>query len=297
MATAAGRRVYLLYRVGDAVLRALPSPLALALGALGGWVASFASAERREIVGDNLRHVVGSGLQRRELRRLVRRSYAAYGRYWADGARLGAPGTRGFDRRWQLEHGEVYFDALAEDKGVILVLPHLGAWEAGGAWSASIGHPLTTVAEPLEPPELFQWFVERRRQLGINVLPSRTSALAELSAVLRAGGVVALLADRDVTGDGIEVDLCGAKTRLPAGPALLALRTGAALLPCAVYLEPHGRHRAVIRPPIAAERSGRLRADAQRVTQLLADELGALIAARPEQWHVFRPNWPSDQRG
>jgi KDO2-lipid IV(A) lauroyltransferase len=104
-----------------------------------------------------------------------------------------------------------------------------------------------------------------------------------------------LLCDRDLTGDGIEVEFFGERTTLPAGPATLALRTGAALLPTAVYFRPRGGHHAVVLPPIPTQREGRLRDDVARATQDLAHRFEELIRAAPEQWHLMQPNWPSDR--
>jgi phosphatidylinositol dimannoside acyltransferase len=111
---------------------------------------------------------------------------------------------------------------------------------------------------------------------------------------LRSGHVLALLADRDIEGNGVEVEFFGERTTLPAGPATLALRTGCPLVPAAAYLR--GRqHHIVARPPMPIERRGpRLRDDVARITQALANELEALIGVAPEQWHVQQPNWPSD---
>jgi phosphatidylinositol dimannoside acyltransferase len=113
-------------------------------------------------------------------------------------------------------------------------------------------------------------------------------------ALLERGGVLALVADRDVTGEGIDARFFGEPTRVPGGPALLALRSGATLLPCAVYQRPGGVSEGAIRPPLDTQRQGRLRADVERVTESLVHEFESLIAAAPEQWHVFQPNWPSE---
>jgi KDO2-lipid IV(A) lauroyltransferase len=113
--------------------------------------------------------------------------------------------------------------------------------------------------------------------------------------VLRDGGLVGLLCDRDIIGNGVEVEFFGERTTLPAGPAALALRTGAALLTAAVYSEPGGMHSAVVNPPISTARTANLRTDVARVTQLVAAELEGLIRRAPEQWHLFQPNWPSDR--
>ncbi len=102
-----------------------------------------------------------------------------------------------------------------------------------------------------------------------------------------------LLSDRDIGGGGVEVEFFGERTTLPGGPATLALRTGAPVLPTAVFFD-GDRHRGIVRPALDIRRTGRLRDDVQRITQLLALELESLIRRAPEQWHVMQPNWPSD---
>jgi len=112
---------------------------------------------------------------------------------------------------------------------------------------------------------------------------------------LRAGRVVGLLADRDLVGNGVEVELFGERTTLPAGPALLALRSGAPLMTCAIYQRPRGLYHAVLQPPLDSTRTGRMRQDVQRLTEEMARSLEGLIRLAPEQWHLFQPNWPSDR--
>jgi KDO2-lipid IV(A) lauroyltransferase len=157
------------------------------------------------------------------------------------------------------------------------------------------GHHLTVVAEAIEPPELFEWFVRLRERLGMTVVAHGPAAAHAVLAALRRNEVVCLLCDRDLGRDGVEVEFFGERTTLPAGPATLALRTGAPLIPAATYFTSRlDGHRAVVRPPIAVERAGAFRADVARVTQALARELERLISAHPEQWHLLQPNWPSD---
>jgi KDO2-lipid IV(A) lauroyltransferase len=151
------------------------------------------------------------------------------------------------------------------------------------------------VVERVEPPELFDWFVEVRRSLGMEVVALGPEAGATVARALRENRVVCLLADRDISGDGVEVEFFGEATTLPAGPATLALRTGASLVPVAVYFRPRGSHYAKIGPPVPVERTGRLRDDVVRITQALAHRFEALIREAPEQWHLMQPNWPSDR--
>jgi phosphatidylinositol dimannoside acyltransferase len=174
-------------------------------------------------------------------------------------------------------------------------LPHLGNWDAAGAWLSGQGYAVTVVAEPLEPPELYDWFVETRRQLGMRVIPLSPTAGAEVLRALRVNHVVCLLCDRDLTGDGIEVEFLGERTTLPAGPATLALRSGAPLVAVGCYFLPHGSHDIHILEPIDTDRKGRIRDDVERVTQELARSFEQLIRVHPEHWHLMQPNWPSDR--
>jgi KDO2-lipid IV(A) lauroyltransferase len=155
---------------------------------------------------------------------------------------------------------------------------------------------VAAVVEPLEPPELFEWFRDYRRSYGIEVIALGPEAGGDVQRALREGAVIVLLSDRHVGGAGVEVEFFGEVTTLPAGPAILALRTGAALIPATAYIRRRGCH-GVARPPIPVEREGRFREDVVRVTRALAAELEDLIRAEPEQWHLLQPNWPSDRVG
>ena len=148
-------------------------------------------------------------------------------------------------------------DALDAGNGVIVALPHLGGWEIGGTYMACSGYPVTVVVEALEPSEVFEWFVDLRRAMGMEIVPVGPDAGKAVIRALRANHVVCLLSDRDLSGTGIEVEFFGERTTLPGGPATLSLRTGAPLLPAAVYFEGRmGGHRGVIRPPVDAARIG-----------------------------------------
>ncbi|HUZ20215.1 MAG TPA: phosphatidylinositol mannoside acyltransferase [Acidimicrobiales bacterium] len=287
---------YLLYRGGAAALGILPRRAATALGAAGGYLVAACAPRRRAVVAANLRHVVGDALPAEALDRLVRRAFASYGRYWADAACLDASDAGRLPSLWSAEpeSEERFVRAAKGGKGVILALPHIGSWEVGGIWATGLGHPLTTVAERSGGDDLFRWFVARREALGLHVLPLDNAAASELLSTLRRGGAIALLADRDIVGGGIETELFGERTRLPAGPALLALRSGAPLLPCAVFHDVDGMHHGVVLDALDTARRGHLREDVERVTADLARALEGLIRRAPEQWHVFQPNWPSD---
>ncbi len=231
-----------------------------------------------------------------DLHRATVAAFSSYARYWLESFRLPALSELTLDRGIDVPAYRHVEEALERGNGVILALPHLGGWEWAGFWMATVNRlPITVVVEPLDPPELFEWFAEFRERLGMRVVPLGPNAGREVLGALRRNEIVCLLCDRDLTSDGIEVTFGDERTTLPAGPAMLALRSGAALLPTAVYFRPRGRHLGTVRPPIDVTRHGRLRDDVAAVTQRLADELVTLIAAEPHQWHLFGPNWPSDR--
>ena len=231
------------------------------------------------------------------VRRWSKRSFTSYARYWADGARLPYIGEAGVRAKWRLEGGiEHLRAAIAAGKGAIVALPHVGSWEWGGYWLALEGMPMTAVVERLEPPQLFDWFVGQRAAMGLTAVPMGQGSSSALIRALKSNRLAGLVSDRDMVGNGVEVEFFGEKTTLPGGAATLALRTGAPLVPVVVYAGPGSWHTGVVHPPIDASRQASLRADIARVTQELVTIFENDIRRRPEQWHLYQPNWPSDPR-
>jgi KDO2-lipid IV(A) lauroyltransferase len=231
------------------------------------------------------------------LRRWSRRSFVEYGRYWFDGARLPSVTAGGVLARMMLEEGsaERAKAADAEGRGVVMALPHVGSWEWGGAWLALENMPMTAVVERVEPARLFEWFVGQRAKMGLTAVPlGEGSSSSALIRALRSGGLVGLVSDRDLVGNGVAVDFFGERTTLPGGAATLALRTGAVLLPVVVYSGPGTWHTGVVHPPLDTTRHGSMRVDVARLTQELATIFEEFILRRPEQWHLYQPIWPSD---
>ncbi len=283
------------YRLGSVAARLMPGPVAAAAASSIGFGASFASAARREMFHRHMRRINPS-IGRSALRLATQAAFDSYARYYVESFRLPTLPARTVARGFTAEGYQHVLDGLAEGNGVILALPHLGGWEWAGRWMTDQGHRLTVVVEPLDPPVLFEWFAELRARLGMTVVPLGPAAAPALLKALRNNEVVCLLCDRDLERTGVEVEFFGERTTLPGGPATLALRTGAPILPTGVYHTPNYQgHHGLVRPPVPAHRlGGGLRADVARVTQLLAHELEFLIRRAPEQWHMFQPNWPSD---
>lgn len=278
------------------VARALPGPLATLTGRTAGFWLTLGMHGRRAMVERHLQRLHGRRMGPLELRREVHRTFDSYARYWLDSFRLTGMDAADLDAGMTAEGMDVLDTALEAGKGVIMALPHLGGWDFGGAWLATQGYPITVVVEPLQPPELFAWFAEFRERLGLTVVPLGPDAGRQVLRALRRNEIVGLLCDRDIDGTGVDVEFFGERTTLPAGPVTLALRTGAPVLPTAVYFD-GDRHRGVIHQPLPLTRGASLREDVAAGTQLLADALQEMIAEAPEQWHVLQPNWPSDRPG
>ena len=237
---------------------------------------------------------MGRRLSRGEGIHRVATVFKWYARYYFESFKLPELGISTVDADFGYQGFGTVQKAVRSGTGPILVLPHLGTWEWAAWWLALIPKiKVTAVVEPLDPPEVFKWFAELRGKMGVNVVPAGPSAGGLLAAAVREGHVVCLLSDRDISGSGMPTVFFGERTRLPSGPAMLALRTGAPLIPAAVYWRGNGRH-VVLLPPIDTRRRGRIRSDTARVVQDYANSLEHLIRMAPEQWHLMSPNWPSD---
>lgn len=283
------------YRLAALAARGLPGFAAQGLSPALGFGAAFASPERRAMIERHLRRADPT-LGEVRLRRAVQDAFDSSTRYWLESFRLPHLSGRDVEQGMRVEGYQHVTSALDQGNGVILALPHLGGWEWAGRWLVERGHGITVVVEEVEPRELFDWFVDLRSALGMNVVALGNDAGREVLAALKRNDVVCLLSDRDIQRTGIEVEFFGETTTLPAGPATLALRAGTRILPTAVYFTDRtDGHLGVVRPPIDTSRSGDgLRADVRRVTQALATDLEHLIRRAPHQWHLFQPNWPSD---
>lgn len=290
-----GRVVFHVYVNLGRALSALPEPVALAAAAAIGDVMFSVRRYHRDMVTRNLRRVLGGDVDEATLDRWAKRAFRAYARYWVEAARLGSTPITEVVRRFVTDGFEHLVDGVAAGNGVVVALPHVGSWEYGGALLAAKGFPMTAVAERIEPPELFDYFVAQRAAMGLTVVPLGPDSGGAILRAVRQGGVVGLLCDRDLTENGIEVEFFGEVTTMPAGPATVALRTGATLLTAAVYSGPGRDHRALVQPPIDTERTGTFRSDVQRITQEIATRFEGLIRQAPDQWHVFQPLWPVDR--
>jgi phosphatidylinositol dimannoside acyltransferase len=292
-----GRLIQLVY-YGYVVLSrlALALPERVAYG-LARWIGGFAArvSKKRSAVARNLARITGEPVDSPAVRSLTVDVFRSYARYWLETFRLVREGRAFFLERFGCDGQENLDGVLARGKGAIVVVGHLGNWDAAGAWVGARGNRLATVAEVLRPRRMFDFFVEHRERLGMTIYPARRGAIQQLVEEVEAGAVVPILGDRDLRGNGPKVEFFGAVTTMPGGPASIALRTGVPLMVAGVYgiVRPDGTRgwHAEISPPIEppAERTPQSVRD---LTQEVARLLEEFIARRPEEWHVLHDFWP-----
>ncbi|MFJ6667035.1 phosphatidylinositol mannoside acyltransferase [Streptomyces sp. NPDC091383] len=284
-----------LYGAGWSTVKKLPEPVAARLGRT---VADLVWKKRGKGVlrleANYARVVPGASPER--LAELSREGMRSYLRYWMESFRLPAWSPERIKGGFVPKDIHHLTEGLAAGKGVILALPHLANWDLAGAWvTTELRTPFTTVAERLEPETLYDRFVAYREGLGMEVLPhSGGSAFGTLARRLRDGGLVCLVADRDLSASGVEVDFFGEKARMPAGPALLAQHTGALLLPVTLWYDDSPVMRGQVHPPIEVPETGTRAEKASVMTQALADAFATGIAEHPEDWHMLQRLWLAD---
>jgi phosphatidylinositol dimannoside acyltransferase len=285
------------YGLGWSVVQRLPEPIATAAFRFCADIAWRRQGAGVQLLENNLRRVLGPDATGAQVRAVSRESIRSYARYWLEVFRLPVMPVEGINDR-TLPTGEVQvaLGHLANGRGVIFALPHMGNWDQAGAWIINQGAgSFTTVMERLKPESLYERFVAFREGLGMEVLPASGGGrpFAILARRLRAGKLVCLPCDRDVTGHGIEVDFFGEKARMAPGPAALAVQTGAALMPVALWFEDDGwglRVGAEIPVPADGSRKERIAAMTQQLARFFQDG----ISEHPQDWHMLQRVFTAD---
>jgi len=282
------------YRALERIAIALPEGFGRRLFSGLGRLAFGVLPGVRATVAANQARVLGLTAQTTLTRAATREAFRLYARYWYDTFRIRALSREDLIRRTRFEGLENIQAALAAGKGCIATIPHMGNWDVAGAWLAVNGYPIAAVAEVLKPQRLTELFVRHREELGMRIVPlaEGTHVGQQLAGLLAENWLVALVADRDLAGRGVEVEMFGALRRIPAGPGLLSITTGAPILVCSSYTTADGW---IVRigPPLEVARTGNTRADVRALSVALAAEFERAIAAHPPDWHMFQPAWPS----
>lgn len=280
------------YAAGWRLVRVLPPSWAMAAFGYGADLAARRGGAGVRRLRGNLRRVVPDASDA-ELDDLVRAGLRSYARYWCEAFRLPSMDHEHVQATLG-EHieGLDHLDkALAQGKGAIIALPHSGNWDIAGVFLVGHSGRFATVVERLRPESLYRRFVAYRESLGFEILPltgGDEPAFEVLTRRLRDNNVVCLVADRDLTPAGVQVEFFGEQAKMPAGPARLARRTGAALLPVGCWFT-EGGWGFRIHPPVDVT-------DVTGTTQAVADAFAADITEHPEDWHMLQRLWPADRR-
>ena len=286
------RIAYSAYAAVERVAMALPDSIGRPLFDVAGIAAFHLSAKARRVVSGNLSRVLGRPAGSALVQAATKEAFRNYARYWYDTFHARVLSDEEFTSRHELFGREHLAEAMEKGTGAVVALPHLGNWDTAGKMIALQGWDLTAVAELLRPERLYRLFLDHRIGLGMNVLPlaeDRQTA-EECVRLIGENHIIALVSDRDLKGNGVVVEMFGEQRRMPAGPALLSLATGAPLLACSCTYTPNGWI-TKIEPPLEIERSGNMRDDVTELTRALAKRFERAISAAPTEWHMFQPAW------
>jgi phosphatidylinositol dimannoside acyltransferase len=246
----------------------------------------------RSTVAANQARVLGRRPEDPLVQASTRQAFRRYARYWFDAFDVVDWPDDVITERFTFDGWENMEKALAGGRGVIAVLPHVGNWDAAGRAMTARGISVVSVAEELRPPRLYELFLGHRRDLGMEIfgLVQGGQVGRQLATALSKNRVVALVADRDLTGRGIEVEMFGGARRLPAGPGLLSVSSGAPVIVAGIYETRQG-WRCVLHEPLAFVPSGDRRADVTAITRDIARMFERVVSASPADWHLFQPGW------
>ncbi|TFV66743.1 UNVERIFIED_ORG: phosphatidylinositol mannoside acyltransferase [Bacillus sp. AZ43] len=290
----AGRLTDAGFAAGWHAVRLLPEPAARGLfDRAGHWAAGRDGKGTRQLRA-NLRVVTGGRLSEPELAGLTDRAVRSYARYWQEAFRLPALSSDRIVAGTEVVGLEHLEKARAGGRPVVMALPHSGNWDAAGVWFIDwLGGPFMTVAERLKPESLYERFLAYRESLGFRVVPLTGGPRPSADVVrewLADGGAACLLVDRNLGSGGVPVEFFGRPAAMPGGAALLADRTGAAVVPVVCQFTERG-WRLVFSPEVPVDGGGRLKDRVTTAMQGVADAFATSIAGRPEDWHMLGRIW------
>lgn len=293
---------YWAYTAGWRIVRAMPEPVAYGAFMQVGdqlWRRHGKGVQQLE---KNLRRVVPDASDA-EIRDLSREGMRSYMRYWCDAFRMPSWSTEEINHRHRAINDHYLGEALDAGKGVVFAVPHAGNYDATGAWGSVNYSQVIAVAERLKPERLYEEFLDYRRSVGMKILPhAGTNVFEQCVDLVKQNGLLALLADRDLSRHGVQVDFFGEKAKMPIGPAAISMLTGAPMLACSLYYTDQRAHCYVF-PEVERPEGDWTGADrfdpefievASAFTQRMADRLAEGIARHPHDWHMLQPVFLAD---
>ena len=276
------------YFAGWRVVRALPEKFAYKTFDRIGRYALSKNGARVKRLRSNLSRVCPEK-NPTEMDALMREAMSSYMRYWCDTFRSPDWSRERISQTVTVEGEELLTSPMRDGTGVVVALPHAGNWDHAGSYFCAMGFPLVTVAERLKPEALFNKFLEYRQNIGMEVLALDSRSIATLMQRSREGSLIALVADRDLSKSGVEVTFFGYPARMPAGPALLAIRTGIPLITAYVSYTPTGIHIQFnsVEIPVSGSEEEKI----SQVVQRCADLFAKGISSAPQDWHMLQRIW------
>jgi len=278
-----------LYLIGWKIVQVLPEKIVYRLFEKLGKIFYNRNGKAVQRLRSNLQVVMPSA-NSNNLEEIVIQGISSYLRYWCDTFRFPGWSHDKIRKTVNVSNENLLKDPIAAGTGVIVALPHSGNWDHAGAYFCAQGIPLVTVAERLKPEKLFQKFLTYRQALGMEVLALDSNTLTTLSTRLNEGKLIALVADRDFSKNGVEVDFFGKKAKMPIGPALLSLRTGAPLITAQVSYSIKGIQIDFL-GPLTSRIQGSLEDRAKDLVQQCADNFEMGISKKPQDWHMLQRIW------
>ena len=278
-----------LYLIGWKIVQVLPEKSAYSLFEKLGKIFYNRNGKAVQRLRSNLQVVLPSA-KSDELEEMVIKGISSYFRYWCDTFRFPGWSNQKILDSVTATNENLLKDPVAAGTGVIVALPHSGNWDHAGAYFCAQGIPLVSVAERVKPEKLFQKFLTYRQAMGMEILALDSNTLPTLSNRLSEGKLIALVADRDFSKSGVEVDFFSKKAKMPIGPAVLSLRTGAPLITAQVSYNPNGIQIDFL-GPIIPRIQGSLEERAKDLVQQCADNFEIGISKHPEDWHMLQRIW------
>lgn len=271
------------YSAGARILRATPAGLRHAAATPGGAAWFWLSRAQRRAALDNYAAALGRARDDPEVARVARRAFQNYGRMLMDFVLLGSLTPQELVARITINGLDHLDEALSRGRGAIMAVPHMGSWDMAGSYAGALGYRIAAVADRF-PGSLNDAVVKTRQRFGLSVITLGRSSVRAIMDALSANSIVALLCDLE-QGPGVEVTFFGRTAIVPGGPAAIALKSGAALMPAYQYAKSPGRYHIHLDPPLAVSSAETKEGVMQRVVDRFED----FIKERPDQWYAFRP--------
>ena len=286
--------MYLLYLLIWKIIGFLPEKLAYKIANLVSDFTYLRNGRKVQRLRGNYKRVLPD-LSKSELSKLTKAGMRSYLRYWFDTFRLNKWGKERIIITTEVIRENLLRDPISTKQGCIIALPHAGNWDHAAAYFCSTGINLTAVVEKLKPEAIFKKFLDYRQSIGIEPISHKEKTIPLLTQRLNEGKLIALVADRDMSRNGIEVDFLGAVAKMPAGPAILAITTGAPLVTAYIRYTNKGI-KVIFDKTVVAPDSGSEDEKVRVVTQSMADNFAKHIKESPVDWHMLQRIWIDEEK-